>query len=169
MDYKWVGAVLIISACGGFGVSLSSGHRREEQILRCLIGILDYMASELHYRALPLPELCRLAGKESRGEVGTVFTALAEALEAKLSPDVSDCMDSVLTGIDLPPVTLRNLKLLGSSLGRFDFEGQLKGLETVRTACRTDLEALTANREVRLRNYQTLSLCAGAALAILLI
>ena len=29
MSYKWVGAVLVIAACGGFGVSLAAGHRRQ--------------------------------------------------------------------------------------------------------------------------------------------
>jgi hypothetical protein len=47
MDYKWIGAVLIISACGGFGFSLICTHRREEATLRSLASALDYMVSEL--------------------------------------------------------------------------------------------------------------------------
>lgn len=169
MDYKWIGAVLIISACGGFGFSLCNSHRQEENTLRSLIAVLDFMSSELHYRATPLPELCLMAEKESKGALQPVFSALAMELEGNLSPDVSRCMEAALNQAELPPLTHRNLQLLGSTLGRFDLEGQLKGLETVRTTCRTDLDALTAGRESRLRNYQTLSLCAGAALAILLI
>lgn len=169
MDYKWIGAVLIISACGGFGFSLGSAHRREERLLRELIRGLEFMASELHFHATQLPDLCRLAGKECGGEVGQVFCALSKELEQGLTPDVHACMESALASIQFPPVTLQNLRLLGTSLGRFDLEGQMKGLEAVREASRKDLEALSANREVRLRNYQTLSLCAGAALAIVLI
>jgi stage III sporulation protein AB len=169
MDYKWIGAVLIISACAGFGFSLSRSHRQEESSLRNLIGILDFMASELHYQATPLPELCCLAGKECRGALKDVFSTLARELDENLTPNVVACMETALSAAELPPVTYQNLKLLGSSLGRFDLEGQLKSLEAVRNACRTDLETLTADREVRFRNYQTLSLCGGAALAILLI
>ena len=169
MDYKWIGAVLIISACGGFGFSLCGGHRWEEQTLRNLISLLDFMASELHYRATPLPDLCLLAEKESAGALKQVFSDLAQELEGNLSPDVSGCMERVLAGKELPPVTYRNLQLFGATLGRFDLEGQLKGLEAVRSSCRKDLESMSADRELRLRNYQTLSLCAGAALAILLI
>jgi hypothetical protein len=54
-------------------------------------------------------------------------------------------------------------------MGRFDLEGQLNGLEAVRTRCRDWLDELISGREVRLRNYQTLGLCAGAALVILFI
>lgn len=169
MDYKWIGAVLIISACGGFGFSLSSGHRREERTLRNLISVMDFMASELHYRATPLPELCFLAEKESRGALKQVFAALGSGLNGTLFPNVSFSMEAALESAELPPITHRNLQLLGTTLGRFDLDGQLKGLEAVRSACRKDLETLSAERELRLHNYQTLSLCAGAALAILLV
>lgn len=169
MGYKWIGAVLIISACGGYGFSLGSVHRREERLLRSLIRGLEFMISELHFHATQLPELCQIAGKECGGEVGQVLCVLADALDRQASSDVCHCMNLALEASQLPPLTYQNLQLLGASLGRFDLEGQLKGLEAVREASRKDLEALTANREVRLRNYQTLSLCAGAALAIVLI
>jgi len=48
-------------------------------------------------------------------------------------------------------------------------EGQLKGLESVRQECRRQVETLSYNRDARLRSYQTLGLCAGAALAILFV
>ena len=54
-------------------------------------------------------------------------------------------------------------------IGRFDLEGQLQGLESVRVYCRDQLDNLAKDRDVRLRSYQTLGLCAGAALAILFV
>ena len=67
----------------------------------------------------------------------------------------------------LPHRLRKNLADLGTSLGRFDLPGQLKGLEAARISCRRDLEELSRDRDVRLRSYQTLGLCAGCALAIL--
>lgn len=169
MDIKWIGAILIISACGGFGVALVSAHRREEQSLRGLIQSLNYMVSELHFRATPLSELCRQAAGECSNGIGIVFHRLSEELERNACPDVNSCMDGALNDLSIPPITLDNLKFLGSSLGRFDLDGQLKGLEAVREKCREDLHRITQSRDQRLRNYETLSLCAGAALAILLV
>lgn len=170
MDFKWIGAVLIVAGCGGFGFTLSAEHRALEKSLRKLVGILDYMTCELRYRMTPLPDLCGAAGKESGGALGKVFCQLSMELESSHSASVSNCMESALKRIgELPSRTRDNLILLGNSLGRFDLEGQLNGLEAVRTSCRRDLESLTANKDVRLRNYQTLGLCAGAALAIVLI
>ena len=79
-------------------------------------------------------------------------------------------MHAVLTGNWHIPDSLREeLKLMGKTLGRFDLDGQLRGLESVKDDCIRALEKLSDNRDVRLRSYETLGLCAGAALAILLI
>ena len=168
MNYKWIGAILIVVACGGFGFSLAAMHLREERELRRLIGALDFMECELQYRLTPLPELCRLAGNEGKGCVRDVFLRLAEELDAQVTPDVESCMRaSVSAASDIPVCTREALLNLGQTLGRFDLPGQLKGLESVRTACRQRLGELTQNKEPRLRSYQTLGICAGAALAIL--
>lgn len=169
MDIKWIGAVLIIAASGGFGFSLTAAHRREEASLRSFIRALDFMVSELCFRATPLPALCRMAAGECEKSIEKVLSGLADNLDQNVSPDAAECLESAMQEVALPALTQQNLRLLASSLGRFDLDGQLKGLESVRASCRTDLDKLTSDREMRFRNYQTLSLCAGAALAILLI
>lgn len=170
MDCKWIGALLIIAGCGAFGLALCAHHRAEEENLRRLIRALDYMACELQFRMTPLPELCRSAGQESGGIVRETFLRLASELDMGNTPEVSGCMDRILADTaGLTEHTRENLQLLGRSLGRFDLDGQKKGLDTVRAACRRDLEGLNQNRDNRLRSYQTLALCTGAALAILLI
>lgn len=170
MDYKWIGAVLIVAGCGGFGFSLSAEHRREENSLRKLIALLDFMACELQYRMTPLPELCVAAAGETCGPLRQIFSKLAELLEASVSWDVAGAMDDALQSAEpLPEKTRDNLLALGRSMGRFDLTGQLSALESVRAGCRRDLEEFTANRDIRLRNYQTLGICAGAAVAIILI
>lgn len=167
---KMLGAVLVIAACGGFGFLFAANYRREEKALRQLAAALDYMECELQYRLTPLPELCRQAGAECRSPISGIFLELALQLENQLSPDVSLCMRAAISRSNgLPGLAKKCLYKLGGSLGRFDLEGQLKGLEAVRADCRRELESLETNRAERLRSYQTLGLCAGAALAILFI
>lgn len=170
MDHKWIGAVLIVVGCSGFGFSLCAEHRQQEKSLRKLIGILEFMTCELQYRMTPLPELCQLVSDEAGGILGRIFRVLSTELEDSTASDVAAAMDTALisTG-ELPDKTRDKLLLLGRSMGRFDLAGQLSALDAVRTSCRQDLEAFAANREIRLRNYQTLGLCAGAALAVILI
>lgn len=161
---------MIVIGCGGFGFGLAAAHRRKEIMLRRLIGTLDFMECELQYHLTPLPELCRLAASENTGPLCEVFLSLAQELEDYISPDASCCMETVLNRVkDLPKVVSEALQLFGESVGRFGVDGQVKGLDAVRQQCRQILESLIQNRDNRLRTYQTLGLCAGAALAILFV
>lgn len=161
---------MVVLGCGGFGFSLAANYKKEESILRQLIRVLNFMECELQYRLTPLPELCRQASQEAKGQVREVFVQLAKELESQISPDVASCMHAALmSGMELPGCVMELLRELGRCLGRFDLPGQMKGIESVRAGCRRELEALSKNREERLRGYQTLGLCAGAALAILFI
>lgn len=165
---KWIGALFVVFGCAGVGFSMSAAHRREEKSLRMLIAGLDFMQCELQYRLTPLPDLCRLTAAQCSGPLRSVFLTLATELEDQISPDVYHCMNSALAKISrLPARTRDSLQALGRTLGRFDLDGQLLGLESARHNCRAALEKLSENRDVRLRSYQTLSICAGAALAIL--
>ena len=170
MSFKWIGSILIIAGCGGVGFTMAAAYKREEWMLRSLINALDYMTCELQFRLTPLPALCRQAGRECRGAVGKVLTDLAAELENQIAPDADSCMYAALSRAEnLPKETKEALRLLGTSLGRFDLEGQLRGLEQVRTHCRRILADLAQNRDQRIRGYQTLGICAGAALAILFV
>lgn len=169
MSIKIFGAVLVVSGCGGIGFKLAASHLCEEKSLRNLLSILDYIECELQYRLTPLPVLCRRAAEQSAGGISKVFDRLATELEAQTSPNVEHCMKiALLHAKNIPRLTRESFELLGRSLGKFDIEGQLKELDAVRQECRRNLEALSQNRDIRLRTYQTLGLCIGAAIAILL-
>lgn len=170
MDLKIFGAILIIVGCGGVGIMIAAAHVREERLLRQLISALDYMECELQYRLTPLPELCRSTAAQSNGLMQSLFLTLAAELEDQISPDVERCVTAALSKVrDMPAATKDAFEHLGHTLGRFDLEGQVKGLEHARQDCRRKLSGLEKNRDTRLRSYQTLGLCAGAALVILFI
>lgn len=170
MEFRWLGAILIVAGCGGYGFSLAAKHRQKERTLSDLVRELERMECELQYRLTPLPELCRMASRDTSGLLRRLFLAFSRELEQRMMPDAASCMRSVITRFSISSRELRMiLSELGESLGRFDLPGQLKGLEAVRRKCLMELEALGRNRTERLRCYQTLGLCAGAALVILFI
>lgn len=170
MGYKWIGAILIMASCSGCGFAIAAGKRREEQLLYQLIGILQFLEADLQYRLTPLPELCRLAAGETRGILRTVFLNLYRELKWQKLPDAGSCMYAAIQRSgEIPPKVRRLLVQLGHTLGRFDLPGQLQGIQSVRKRSEETLVAIRKNRDERLRSYQTLGICAGAALAIILI
>ena len=168
MSFKWMGAVLIVVSCGGTGFAMAAASRREEQELKQLISALEWMGCELRYHRTQLPQLCAMASQRAAGRVKAVLRSLSELLSCGGLPDVKSCMEASLGGME-PDRLRQRLTKLGACLGQFDLEGQLLGLDALKNECCLELERLSVNRENRLRGYQTLGLCAGAALAILFV
>ena len=169
MNPKWIGTAIIILGCGGFGFRMAAAHRQQEQQLRQLLSALDLLEWELRYRLPPLPELCLQVANGSQGAVAGLFRRLYEELELQIAPDAGICMNAAVSICNLSPAVKHLFLDLGRTLGRFDLEGQLNGIEAVRQETLIDLDKLTKDQDARLRSYQTLGLCAGAALAILLL
>ena len=137
--------------------------------LRDLIDILNYMEWELHSRLTPLPQLCRASAEHGK-TLKRIFLCFALELESQISPDTARCMEAAIRQYaDLSQPVKPYLLEFGNSCGKFDLEGQLSGIDAVRRKCAQSLESLEKDKDIRVRNYQTLGLCAGAALAILLL
>lgn len=170
MYIRWIGAGMILVAGTGFGLYFVREHRNEERALEELIRVLDLMISEIQFRLTPLPQLCAIVSQNAKWEIGRVFTALEKALITQTQPDGAACMDHALeeAGV-ISRSVYRNLKVLGQTLGRFDADGQINGFSAAKELCQRDLAALQKDQDVRLRTYQTLGICAGIALVIVLI
>lgn len=170
MYSKIIGAVCVMIGCGAFGFLLAFQQRRCMRHLQSLIDTLDRMEWELSYRGTPLPQLCRSSVNQKSGMIQEIFFSLATELESQIAPDPERCMAAVLgRRKDLEEVVSEALMELGSNLGKFDLEGQLRGLNQTKAFCKDRLNALTQNKTQRLRSYQTLGLCAGAAIVILFV
>jgi len=167
---KILGALLILAGCGGFGMMICLSYKSEEEMLRQMIHAMDYIQCELQFRMTPLPELCSRASASCKGRISRFWKQLSEALRNQTFPDVSGCVEAAMEASGpFPPRVDKALEILSVSLGQFDAQGQLQALEAARNHCRAELESMGINRDNRLRSYQTLGICAGVALVILLV
>lgn len=170
MLLKWIGGLLIIAGCGSVGFRMAANHKKEERTLEMLKTLICYMQCELQYRLTPLPELCSKTANEATGVLKKLFQLLAQELEEQIAPNAEQCMlVAVNKCANLPDMSRSCLLSLGKTLGKFDLEGQLKGMDAVLSECEAQISKLKDKKEERLRSYQTLGLCAGAGLVILFI
>ena len=169
MTTKLLGAAFMIVGSGIIGRLLIFSKRKEIKTTQELILLLDNLACELQYRITPLPELCNIVCNQARGSLKELFTYFAEELNNQIMPNAQICMDTAIKRTDnLPDLTKSCVELLGQVLGHYELEGQLKGIQSVREECIRAVNIFSEDVAPRLRCYQSLSLCAGAALAILL-
>lgn len=170
MSIKILGAVLILAGSGSVGFGLAGNYLRQERAMEQLLKCLQWMRCQLQYAMPPLAKLCSGASKACTGPVSLVMSRFADIVERNHLPEVSRCMEVAISGVkSLPDNAEAHLQDLGVCLGRFDLEGQLSGLDAATERCKQELDKLRAEKEKRTRTYQTLGLCAGAALVIILI
>lgn len=165
-----LGAVLIVGSSSYCGFAIAARYRMEERQLKQLHLAVTEMQCGLSYQLTPLPELAAAGAKRTTGELNRVLTVFSENLSNQLFPDAQSCMAAAIgQDSELSDRLVSILHLLGISLGRFDLSGQLKGFEEVQADIDREVQTLAQNRENRLRSYCTLGICAGAALAVLLL
>lgn len=170
MMYKIVGIALVIFACGGVGFKAAADHKRQVRQLKEVIASVQFMKYELAYRYTPLPELCRKVATTTTGHIQRFYFKLSDVLQSQICPDTRSCCSySIAQTKGLPPAVCDTLMTMAATLGQFDLQGQLDGLDLAIAHGENLLQKLTFEQDNRLRSYQTLGLCAGAALAILLV
>lgn len=168
MEFRLIGVVFLIVGCSLCGFKMASDYRKEILSLRDLIDVLNYMECELNYRLTPLPQLCRLSAANSK-YLKELFLNFADEMDAQVSTDTQCCMEAAIHKSRTCNSVTVFLRELGCSFGKFDLDGQLSGIGSVRQKCGQKLHTLEKDKDIRVRNYQTLGICAGVALAILLV
>ena len=170
MILKLLGSVLVIASCGGFGFSIAASHKREVRLLHCLLETINYMRNELQYRCPVLPKLCRDSVRFAEKPIKEYFESLATELESQTVADTKSCCLKALSQTVNMPQSVKSIIIsISDTMGLFDLDGQLDGLCYASALVNNALEKLTTDQDRRLRSYQTLALCGGAALAILLV
>lgn len=169
MELKWIGAMLVIGTCSGLGLARAAAQRKEARVLKQLLSALEMMRLELSCRVTPLPELCRIGGERTGREIREYFNTLADLLGSQVAPDAYQCARLALTKCpQLPAAAAQVLTQLSLGLGQFDYDGQLQGLQKTCELCDSELHRTLADCDGKVRTYQTLGICAGMALAVLL-
>lgn len=169
---KLLGVLFVVISASSVGWSLAMSVRRRCQVLGQLLSALRYMKSELSFHSTPLPQTFSALSDGAEGSVKAYFSLIASEMKEKcwLTPMTAmELASGQLT--ELPPAdpARQVLRELGSGLGKFDLDSQLQEIDTALWRLDELRKHADAERTLRCKTYQTLGICAGLALAILLI
>lgn len=160
---------MILLATTVFGFRIALAQKKEMHSVRELIHAVNFMECELEYRLTPLPDLLYSASQSCKGPVSQFLIEASKELDKQSSSNIMQCLQFAADRTNnLTPFCFEMIMRLGGSLGCFGLAGQLDGLKAVRLQCEQALEKMAIEREKHLRYYETLGVCAGAALVILL-
>ena len=142
---RMIGAALVVLSSGAVGFGFARAVKLQCAQLEGLLWALDTMQSEMSARLTPLAQLFSGLSACRQKDVAAFFAEAGRALSAQ-----------PLYGLSL-------------NLGRFDLESQLAAIERTKASVTAALLALQGQKRARCRSYETIGICAGLALAVMLL
>lgn len=167
---KWVGAAMVLAAASIACLTLLCDQKRRLEAFHSLSEALKILRGELLSRGATISEGIEKAGSASRG-VGkelmlAVLAGLRELGERSFSEIWRNALDTC--SLEDKPESLEPLAGLGSILGRFDLDAQLKALDACIKRLDELWEAEKKEYPARRKLLISLSLAGGIFLVILL-
>ncbi len=169
---KIIGILFVVISAASVGWRLSLSIRGRCLVLGQLIHGFRHMKSELSFHSTPLPQAFQKVAAVTTGQAREFFLWIGSEMEQKCWLTPLTAMEQASSQMtELPPAdpVRQVLKDLGTGLGQFDLESQLQELELALNRLTEIRIHADKERTIRCRTYQTLGVCAGLALAILLI
>ena len=165
---KLAGIVFIVTSAGSVGFRIAASLRKRCIMLRQLLQALQLLRNEIAFCGTPLPQAFALMAASCNGVLEKIFTAVAKEMDKQHWVTPLAAMEhGVHEGKEVlvEPILLE----LAAKLGKYDLDAQLQAIETARHRTEELLFQMEQERSNKSRTYETLGVCAGLAVAILLI
>ena len=168
---KMAGFVLLQLAALLFALRHIGCKKRETACLASICAMLEQLGGLLGSEAAPMPELIGALILRSDGCAAAFLQTLAESMDRLGERSFHELWENALDAapIALDPEAGQALEELGSVLGRYELETQLRAVEACRAALCRRLDALRQELPQRKRLTVGLSLAASALIGIILI
>jgi len=165
---KITGVIFIVVAAGSVGCQMASMLRKRCELIRRLLTALQLLKNEIVVCGTPLPQAFALLAASSEGILERVFSHAAMEMEKNRWVSPYDAIKPALESAAEPQLEAV-LFPLAKQLGKYDVEAQLRGIEAAKVSAEQILQDLEQERKIKSKTYRTLGVCAGLAVAILLI
>ena len=169
---KVLGVLLVTVGTAGAGFGFARAVRGQIRQMVALIAALEYLKSEMEYRLTPLPELFAELAQGEEAAAAAFFGRCAGSMreDRSASPQVvfRGAMEQTKE-LQWSRRTREAMMNLAFSLGRFDLGGQRRAIELAQERIGQELQEVQAGSRARCRSYETIGICAGLAVAVILL
>lgn len=166
---KLIGVIFVVVGSTGTGITMAWGVKRALETARQFRAALERMKNEIACNRTALPELMALLASEG-DRLSPLFTQMAEQLHLRREASVYAIVRKCLNAVPPLPVEVARILLdLAPGLGQYDVQCQLYALDLASTQTQALIDRFQSEQKGRVKSYCTLGLCAGLALAIMLL
>lgn len=170
MTLRLIGALVICLGSSCLGFSAAGSVKRSAKTLRQLKQALEMMRCEVSYTLTPIARICEIICSSSEGEVRCLFEKLTDVYSRPL-PENEDWAKKLTASClkSIPAQPQDAMTELISSFGRFGAAEQLRLIDLTLEKLCAAAEQQEAEKQQRCRCYQSLGICTGLAVAILVL
>lgn len=165
---KLLGILFVIATAGSAGFRIAGEGRKSCDMMRQLLSALQILRNEIAFCGTKLPKAMALMAVPCRDQLEAVLANTAREMDkcAWMTPldalkrCTKDCKNEPFVPI---------LTDLMTRLGTYDTQAQLQSVDLAREQCEERLCLLEQENRKKGKLYETLGICAGVAVSILLI
>jgi len=165
---KILGISFIALSSAAVGFQMSAMLRKRCALMRELDNLLQLLEQEIVTCGTPLPHAFALLSASTDGIWENVFSGIAKEMDKNRWATPHEAAQIVLNQVhdrDISEIMLPMMK----KMGKYNIEAQTQGIESARRQLRMILQELEQERKMKSKTFQTLGICTGLAVAILLI
>lgn len=169
---KLIGILFVVISAASIGFRFSLAVRQRCDLLGQLLLALRLLKSELSSHGTPIPEAFGFAAAGTKGSAANYFSTAAKQMNQKrwLMPEKAlELAAEELKELSADDPVKAVLRDFASCIGRFELESQLHGIDCAAARLEELRKLSEQEKTLRCKTYRTLGVCAGLALAILLV
>lgn len=168
---RWIGFVLVVSGAAATGMTMAANVKRTVNLLREWVNILREMRSEIEFHLTPLGELCGILADGASAPIKNILYSVEKKLsDVPGRPAGIQMRESLSVNGQGIPVELKKIIIdLFDALGRQDVYAQIRAIDMAQQRTQSALQSLESEKKDRCRTYRVISVCAGIAIAVILI
>ena len=165
---KILGISFITLSSAVVGFQMAAMLRKRCALMRELDDLLQLLEQEIGTCGTLLPHAFALLSAATDGIWETVFSGIAKEMDKNRWATPHEAAQIVLNQVhdrDISEIMLPMMK----KMGKYNIEAQTQGIESARLQLRMLLQELEQEQKMKSKTFQTLGICTGLAVAILLI
>ena len=171
MMVRLIGFLCVAAGAAASGFGIASEVKKQCVFYRRLLDALEFLRTEIEFHLTPLRDICnQLSGMVGK-PLDVIFHEVGNSLSDAAGRPAGVLMRRAILnqGTGLPKAGREVMEGLFDVLGKQDVIAQVRAVDLSIERTKSALNQLEKEKQDRCRTYRTIGICAGLAVAVILL